>query len=44
LAIANAMIALGGSMHGRKRKYYRPSWYVISSIATNHFVIFVYGF
>jgi hypothetical protein len=29
LAIAKVVIALGGSMHGRKRKDYRPSWYVI---------------
>ena len=41
LAIAKVVIALGGFMHGRKRKYYRPSWYVISSFATNHFVNFV---
>jgi hypothetical protein len=30
LAIAKVVIALGGSMHGRKRKDYRPLWYVIS--------------
>jgi hypothetical protein len=38
LAILKVVIALGGFMHGRKRKDYRPSWYVMSSFATNHFV------
>jgi hypothetical protein len=30
LAIAKVVIALRGSMYGRKRKDYRPLWYVIS--------------
>jgi hypothetical protein len=29
LAIAKGVNALGGSMHGRKRKDYQPLWYVI---------------
>jgi hypothetical protein len=32
LAIAKVVIALEGSMHVRKIKDYRPTWYVISFI------------